>query len=228
MAKEAAKASKQASYELGVQETEVRLVDELAEVCTDYYKEVWLKALNLAGVPIASEWREARNVYYPPDIREVPTDLPPSPALAPLSIKQPLTTEAFLPPPEVLKEPNQVGDQGQGVEKTKDKGKGKEVQAPPKAKDATKAKDAAEAKDAAKAKDTAVKAKEAEDKSKDAATAKDAPAFKPSNKEDLPPNSKAQLQDFMPSFLFCSFCFCFFFFFCSGNLPLYIMYLPFI
>ena len=112
MAKEAAKASKQASYELGVQETEVRLVDELAEVCTDYYKEVWLKALNLAGVPIASEWREARNVYYPPDIRKVPTDLPPSPALAPLSIKQPLTTEAFLPPPEVLKEPNQVGDQG--------------------------------------------------------------------------------------------------------------------
>ena len=112
MAKEAAKASKQASYELGVQETEVRLVDELAEVCTDYYKEVWLKALNLGGVPIASKWREARNVYYPPDIREVPTDLPSSPALAPLSIKQPLTTEAFVPPPEVLKEPNQVSDQG--------------------------------------------------------------------------------------------------------------------
>ena len=51
MAEEATKASKQASYDLGVQETEVRLADELAEVCRDYYKEVWLEALNLARVP---------------------------------------------------------------------------------------------------------------------------------------------------------------------------------
>ena len=49
---------------------------------------------------------------------------------------------------------------------TKDKGKGKEVQAPQEAKDTAKAKDAAEAKDAT------VKAKEAEDKSKDAARPK--------------------------------------------------------
>ena len=58
----------------------------------------------------------------------------------------------------------------------KDKGKGKEVKPPPKAKDATKAKDAAKAKDVAKAKDAAkakgvaIKVKEAEDKSKDAPT----------------------------------------------------------
>ena len=84
----------------------------MAEVCRDYYKEVWLEALNLAEVLATSEWREARNIYYPPDIREVPTDLPSSLALAPLLIKQPLTTKAFLPPPEVPKEPSQVGDQG--------------------------------------------------------------------------------------------------------------------
>ena len=51
MAKEAAKASKQSSYKLGVQETEVQLANELAKVCRDYCKEVWLEALNLAGVP---------------------------------------------------------------------------------------------------------------------------------------------------------------------------------
>ena len=35
-AKEAAEASEQASYNLGVQEIEVRLAEELAEVCRDY------------------------------------------------------------------------------------------------------------------------------------------------------------------------------------------------
>ena len=130
MAEEAVEVSKQASYELGVQETKVRLADELAEVYRDYCKEVWLEALNLAGVLATSKWREARNVYYPLDIRKIPANLPPSPTLAPFSIEQPLTTEASLPYLEVLKEPSQVGDQGQGIEKAKDKGKGKEVQAP--------------------------------------------------------------------------------------------------
>ena len=42
----------------------------MVEVCRDYYQEVWIEALNLAGVPVASEWRKAKNVYYPPDIRK--------------------------------------------------------------------------------------------------------------------------------------------------------------
>ena len=40
-AKEATKVSEQASYDLGVQETEVHLVEKQAEVCRDYCKEVW-------------------------------------------------------------------------------------------------------------------------------------------------------------------------------------------
>ena len=56
-AKEVVKASKLGSYELGVQETEVTLADELAEVCMDYCKEVWMKALNLARFLATSEWR---------------------------------------------------------------------------------------------------------------------------------------------------------------------------
>ena len=52
-------------YDLGVQETEARLIDELVEVCRDYCLEVWTEALNLARVPVALEWRRAENVYYP-------------------------------------------------------------------------------------------------------------------------------------------------------------------
>ena len=84
----------------------------MAEVYRDYCKEMCLEALNLAGVLATSKWREARNVYYPFDIRKIPADLPPSPALAPFSIEQPPTTKASLPYLEVLKEPSQVGDQG--------------------------------------------------------------------------------------------------------------------
>ena len=36
--KEAAEAAKQASYLLGIEETETRLTEELAEVCRDYCK----------------------------------------------------------------------------------------------------------------------------------------------------------------------------------------------
>ena len=53
--KEVAKALEQAFYECRVQETEVRLADELAEVCRDSCKEVWAEALNQAGVPAISE-----------------------------------------------------------------------------------------------------------------------------------------------------------------------------
>ena len=55
MAEEAAEASKQASYLIGVEETEIRLAEELAEVCKDYCKVTWVEALNLAGVPADSE-----------------------------------------------------------------------------------------------------------------------------------------------------------------------------
>ena len=40
MVKEVSEAAETASYEHRVQETEIRLADELAKVCRDYYKEV--------------------------------------------------------------------------------------------------------------------------------------------------------------------------------------------
>jgi len=36
---------------------------------------VWAEALNLAGIPVASEWRKAENIYYPTNIREVSATL---------------------------------------------------------------------------------------------------------------------------------------------------------
>jgi len=62
-----------------------------------------MEALNLARVSAASEWRKAKNVYYPPDICEVPATLPPPAALVSTSLKQPPITQASLPPPEISK-----------------------------------------------------------------------------------------------------------------------------
>ena len=90
-------ASSQAFYNLGVEETEIRLAEELAEVCRDYCKEVWIKALNLAGVPATLEWRQDECVYYPHDICEVPAALLSPSTFAPKSFKQPLITQALLP-----------------------------------------------------------------------------------------------------------------------------------
>ena len=142
-----------------MQEIEVCLADELAKVYRDYCKEVWMEALNLAEVPASSEWRQVGNVYYPPDIYEVPAAFLPAATLALVSLEQPLIHQAPLPPAKVPNGPGQAGDQGLRVVVNKDKGKGKEVkplseakdlEAPPKLKDAP-----------SKAKDATVKAKEA-------------------------------------------------------------------
>ena len=55
-------------YDLGVQETEARLTEELVGFYMDYCQEVSTEALNLVGVPTALEWRRVENVYYPQDL----------------------------------------------------------------------------------------------------------------------------------------------------------------
>jgi len=63
-------------------ETEQRLAEEVAEVCKDYCTVTWNEALNSAGVPVDSELRRAKRVYFPEHIREIPID--PSSAALPL------------------------------------------------------------------------------------------------------------------------------------------------
>ena len=72
MAKEAAEAKRQAFYLLGVEKTQARLAEELAEVYKDYCNATWNKSFNVARVPIASTWRQPGSVFYHPHICEVP------------------------------------------------------------------------------------------------------------------------------------------------------------
>ena len=61
LAKEAVEVEKRVTYQLGMEETEVRLIKELSEVCRDYCSITWDKALNAAGVPTDSAWRLLEN-----------------------------------------------------------------------------------------------------------------------------------------------------------------------
>ena len=79
LAKEAAKAEKKTSYQLGVEETEIRLAEELSEVCRDYCNATLDKVLTAVGVPADSALRLLGSVYYHPQIREIlSTSSPPA------------------------------------------------------------------------------------------------------------------------------------------------------
>ena len=76
--KEAAEVEKQASYALGVQETQSRLTEEFSAVARDYCDITWDKALDAAGVHADSSLRQPESVYYDPDIQALPgSDSPP-------------------------------------------------------------------------------------------------------------------------------------------------------
>ena len=66
LAKEAIEAKKKASYQLGVEEIEIRLAGELSEVCRDYCDVTWDKALTAVGVPADSALRLLGSIYYHP------------------------------------------------------------------------------------------------------------------------------------------------------------------
>ena len=121
VAKEVSKAAKTASYKHGVQEMKIQLADELAEVCRDYCKEVWEKALNRARVFAASEWRSAENIFYPKNIREVPTMLPPPATLPLLPLEQLSTIQAPSPDIEVSTRAGKTNNQNQGIKAAKGK-----------------------------------------------------------------------------------------------------------
>ena len=92
VAKEAAKAAEAVAYEREVVETEARLTTEVTVVCRDYCAETYYKTLDRARVPIDFDLRRANKVYYPEDIKEDPTALPPSAAFPLPPPEQPFTT----------------------------------------------------------------------------------------------------------------------------------------
>ena len=77
VAQEATKAVETTAYERGVLETEARLTAEVTVVCRDYCAEIYYQTLDRVGVTVDSDLRIVDQVYYPEDIREDPTALPP-------------------------------------------------------------------------------------------------------------------------------------------------------
>ena len=72
LAKEAVKAEKQATYTLGVEETQARLTKAFSSICREYCGISWGKALDATGVPVDFDLRRPKSVYYDPKIRELP------------------------------------------------------------------------------------------------------------------------------------------------------------
>ena len=72
LAKEAAEAEKQATYTLGVEETQVRLTEELSVVCREYCDISWGKPLDAVRIPADFDLRRPKSVYYDPEICELP------------------------------------------------------------------------------------------------------------------------------------------------------------
>ena len=106
LVKEAVEAEKQAAYTLGVEETQVRLIEELSVVCREYCGISWGKALDAAGVPADSDLRRPENIYYDPEIRELPGPDSSHPEQAPQASEQPLVDQAPTAPWEAPKESN--------------------------------------------------------------------------------------------------------------------------
>ena len=66
--REAAEAEKKAAYQLGAEETEAKLSEELPKVCRDYCRLSWAHALDVAGIPADSTLRLPEKVFYPSEI----------------------------------------------------------------------------------------------------------------------------------------------------------------
>ena len=93
VAREAIEAAMKASYECGVQDTEARLLEEVAVVCKDNCTESWEVAMDRVGVPADSKLKRAKSIHFLKDIREILKSNPPP--------KQLLSTQAPLPDAEV-------------------------------------------------------------------------------------------------------------------------------
>ena len=107
LAKEAAKAEKQTAYMLGVEETQVKLTEELSVVCREYCGISWGKALDAAGVSVDFNLRQPENIYYDLEIRELPGPGSSNPEQAPEELERPLVDQTPPTPFEANKNDGQ-------------------------------------------------------------------------------------------------------------------------
>ena len=108
--REATEAEKSAARQLGAEETEARLSEEIPEVCREYCSISWVRALDAAGVPADSALRQPESIFYPPEIRVRPEGaqavseqelMEPEAAPVPVMAKDPATDSSIeVPPPQ--------------------------------------------------------------------------------------------------------------------------------
>ncbi|XP_050268146.1 uncharacterized protein LOC126712740 [Quercus robur] len=96
--REAIEAEKEAARQLGAEETEARLSEEIPEVCRDYCSISWAHALDAAGVPADSALRLPESIFYPPEIRANPDE-------AQVASEQDLAVPDAILVPDVAKDP---------------------------------------------------------------------------------------------------------------------------
>ena len=129
--KKASEVEKQASYALGVQETQSRLTEEFSAVARDYCDITWGKALDAARVPANSSLRQLESIYYDSDIQELPGSASPPPEQLAQVSEAPTADQALPAPVEVPTDSRQDAGQGkkveapQGKDNNQEKGKGK-------------------------------------------------------------------------------------------------------
>ena len=126
LVKEAAETEKQTAYMLGVEETQARLTEELSVVYREYCGISWGKALDVAEVPVESDLRRPKSIYYDPEIRELSSPDSSHPGQATQVSAQPKTDQVPLASLEVPKDSNQDGGQGKETETLKGKDKGQD------------------------------------------------------------------------------------------------------
>ena len=96
--REATDAEKNAARQLGAEETEARLSEEILEVCRDYCSISWARALDAAGVPADSALRLPESIFYPEEIRENPDGVE-------VASEQDLGVPDVAPVPDMAKDP---------------------------------------------------------------------------------------------------------------------------
>ena len=124
--KEAAETKKQATYTLGIEETQAKLTEEFSTVARDYCDISWSKALDVAGVPADSGLRQPKSIYYDLEIREL---LDPNSSLSEQATQVSELPKVDQVPPaslEVSIDSYQDAGKGKEVETLKGKDKGKD------------------------------------------------------------------------------------------------------
>ena len=125
--KEAVEAEKQATYALGVQETQSRLTEEFSVVATDYCDISWGKALDAVRIPADFILRRPESIYYDLDICKLSSPSS-SPSAQPAQVSEVPTADQAPPAPvETSIDPHPDAGKGKEAEapQGKDKGKGR-------------------------------------------------------------------------------------------------------